>query len=360
MEPIFTINLTFVEKNMLTNKETTPLSSLGEFGLIEHLTKAVTIVNPETNIGIGDDAAVLDFQNKKIVVTTDLLVEGIHFNLVYTPLKHLGYKSVVVNLSDICAMNAVPKQITLSIAVSSKFSVESLEEFYEGVLLACNKFQVDLIGGDTTSSLTGFTISVTAIGEADEKRIAFRNGAKPNDLICVSGDLGAAYMGLQLLEREKDIFNDNPEVQPDFSGHDYILERQLKPEPRIDIVQNLKNAGIQPTSMIDISDGLSSELIHLCKNSKTGCRIFAEKIPIDTTTCNMAKEFNMAPETAALNGGEDYELLFTVPLTDYDKIKNIPGISIVGNMTEPQDGLFLVSQDGNTIQITAQGWNTLK
>ena len=345
---------------MPENKKSTPLSEFGEFGLIEHLTNNIKIKNPETNIGIGDDAAVLDFQNKKTIITTDLLVEGIHFNLIYTPLKHLGYKSVIVNLSDICAMNAIPKQITLSLAVSSKFSVEALEDFYEGVSLACNRYNVDLVGGDTSSSLTGLVISVTAIGEANEEEITYRNGAKPTDLICVSGDLGGAYMGLQLLEREKNVYSENPEVQPDLSGHDYILERQLKPEARLDIVQILKKAGIKPTSMIDISDGLSSELIHLCKNSKTGCRVYAEKIPVDTTTCNMAKEFNMAPETAALNGGEDYELLFTIPILDYEKIKAIKGISIIGNMTEAIEGLFLVSPDGNTIQITAQGWNTMK
>ena len=345
---------------MPENKKSTPLSEFGEFGLIEHLTNNIKIKNPETNFGIGDDAAVLDFQNKKTIITTDLLVEGIHFNLIYTPLKHLGYKSVIVNLSDICAMNAIPKQITLSLAVSSKFSVEALEDFYEGVSLACNRYNVDLVGGDTSSSLTGLVISVTAIGEANEEEITYRNGAKPTDLICVTGDLGGAYMGLQLLEREKNVYSENPEVQPDLSGHDYILERQLKPEARLDIVQILKKAGIKPTSMIDISDGLSSELIHLCKNSKTGCRVYAEKIPVDTTTCNMAKEFNMAPETAALNGGEDYELLFTIPILDYEKIKAIKGISVIGNMTEAIEGLFLVSPDGNTVQITAQGWNTMK
>ena len=340
--------------------KSTPLSELGEFGLIEHLTNEIHITNPETNFGIGDDAAVLEYKNKKILITTDLLVEGIHFNLIYTPLKHLGYKSVAVNLSDICAMNGIPKQITVSIAVSSKFSVEALEDFYEGVRLACSKYHVDLIGGDTSSSLTGLLISVTAIGEVSEDEITYRNGAKPTDLICVSGDLGAAYMGLQLLEREKNIYSESPEIQPDLAGNDYILERQLKPEPRVDIIKLFKELKIKPTSMIDISDGLSSELIHICKNSKTGCKIYSDKIPIDATTCNMAKDFNMAPETAALNGGEDYELLFTIPLTDFEKVKGIKGISIIGKITDANEGLLLASPDGNTVQITAQGWNTLK
>jgi len=341
-------------------KNATPISELGEFGLIERLTKNIIIKNPQTLKGIGDDAAVLDYKTKKILITTDLLVEGIHFNLIYTPLKHLGYKSVVVNLSDICAMNGIPRQITVSLAVSSKFSIEAMEELYEGIQMACEKYGVDLIGGDTSSSLTGLLISVTAIGEAEDDEIVYRNGAKPTDLICVSGDLGGAFMGLQLLEREVSVFSESSGIQPDFSGHDYILGRQLKPEPRIDIVKKLKDAGIKPTSMIDISDGLSSEIIHICKNSKTGCRIYSERIPIDTTTCSMAKEFNIAPETAALNGGEDYELLFTVPLLDFEKIKAIKGISIIGNITEASDGLNVVSPDGNFITITAQGWNAIK
>jgi thiamine-monophosphate kinase len=345
---------------MQTIKKATPISELGEFGLIEHLTKNIVIKNPQTIKGIGDDAAVLDFKSKKILVTTDLLVEGIHFNLVYTPLRHLGYKSVVVNLSDICAMNGVPRQVTVSLAVSSKFSVEALDELYEGIKMACEKYGVDLIGGDTSSSLTGLLISVTAIGEAEEDEIVYRSGAKKTDLICVSGDLGGAYMGLQLLERENKIFSESPDIQPDLSGHDYILGRQLKPEPRMDIVRLLKDAGIKPTSMIDISDGLSSEIIHLCKNSKMGCRIYSERIPIDITTCNMAKEFNIAPETAALNGGEDYELLFTVPLSEHEKIKSIKEISIIGNITEDSDGLNVVSADGKYFPITAQGWNAIK
>ena len=349
---------------MKLEKKETQISELGEFGLIEHLTKSIKIKNGTTIKGIGDDAAVLDYNNKKILVTTDLLVEGIHFNLIYTPLKHLGYKAVAVNLSDICAMNGVPRQITVSIAISKKFTVEAIEELYEGIRLACDKYGIDLIGGDTSSSLTGLLISVTAIGEANETDIVYRSGAKVNDLICVSGDLGAAYMGLQLLEREKHVFTENSKpgsyrVQPDFSGHEYILERQLKPEPRIDIIKKLKEININPTSMIDISDGLSSELMHICKNSNVGCKIYSDKIPIDITTCNMANEFNIAPETAALNGGEDYELLFTVSLKEYEKIKNLKEISVIGNIIDESDGMNLISDDGKQIPITAQGWNGL-
>ena len=345
---------------MKSENDETQISELGEFGLIEHLTKSIKIKNGTTIKGIGDDAAVLDYNNKKILVTTDLLVEGIHFNLIYTPLKHLGYKAVAVNLSDICAMNGVPRQITVSIAISKKFTVEAIEELYEGIRLACEKYGIDLIGGDTSSSLTGLLISVTAIGEANEMDIVYRSGAKVNDLICVSGDLGAAYMGLQLLEREKYMFTENSKIQPDFSGHEYILERQLKPEPRIDIITKLKEINVKPTSMIDISDGLSSELMHICKNSNVGCKIYSEKIPIDITTCNMANEFNIAPEIAALNGGEDYELLFTVSLKDYEKIKNLKEISVIGNIIDESDGMNLISDDGKQIPITAQGWNGIK
>ena len=345
---------------MKSENDETQISELGEFGLIEHLTKSIKIKNGTTIKGIGDDAAVLDYNNKKILVTTDLLVEGIHFNLIYTPLKHLGYKAVVVNLSDICAMNGVPRQITVSIAISKKFTVEAIEELYEGIRLACEKYGIDLIGGDTSSSLTGLLISVTAIGEANEMDIVYRSGAKVNDLICVSGDLGAAYMGLQLLEREKYMFTENSKIQPDFSGHEYILERQLKPEPRIDIIKKLTEINVKPTSMIDISDGLSSELMHICKNSNVGCKIYSEKIPIDITTCNMANEFNIAPEIAALNGGEDYELLFTVSLKDYEKIKNLKEISVIGNIIDESDGMNLISDDGKQIPITAQGWNGIK
>jgi len=345
---------------MKSENDETQISELGEFGLIEHLTKSIKIKNGTTIKGIGDDAAVLNYNNKKILVTTDLLVEGIHFNLIYTPLKHLGYKAVAVNLSDICAMNGVPRQITVSIAISKKFTVEAIEELYEGIRLACEKYGIDLIGGDTSSSLTGLLISVTAIGEANEMDIVYRSGAKVNDLICVSGDLGAAYMGLQLLEREKYMFTENSKIQPDFSGHEYILERQLKPEPRIDIIKKLTEINVKPTSMIDISDGLSSELMHICKNSNVGCKIYSEKIPIDITTCNMANEFNIAPEIAALNGGEDYELLFTVSLKDYEKIKNLKEISVIGNIIDESDGMNLISDDGKQIPITAQGWNGIK
>ena len=345
---------------MKSENDETQISELGEFGLIEHLTKSIKIKNETTIRGIGDDAAVLNYNNKKILVTTDLLVEGIHFNLIYTPLKHLGYKAVAVNLSDICAMNGVPRQITVSIAISKKFTVEAIEELYEGIRLACEKYGIDLIGGDTSSSLTGLLISVTAIGEANETDIVYRSGAKVNDLICVSGDLGAAYMGLQLLEREKYMFTENSKIQPDFSGHEYILERQLKPEPRIDIIKKLTEINVKPTSMIDISDGLSSELMHICKNSNVGCKIYSEKIPIDITTCNMANEFNIAPEIAALNGGEDYELLFTVSLKDYEKIKNLKEISVIGNIIDESDGMNLISDDGKQIPITAQGWNGIK
>jgi len=345
---------------MKSENDETQISELGEFGLIEHLTKSIKIKNGTTIKGIGDDAAVLDYNNKKILVTTDLLVEGIHFNLIYTPLKHLGYKAVAVNLSDICAMNGVPRQITVSIAISKKFTVEAIEELYEGIRLACEKYGIDLIGGDTSSSLTGLLISVTAIGEANETDIVYRSGAKVNDLICVSGDLGAAYMGLQLLEREKYMFTENSKIQPDFSGHEYILERQLKPEPRIDIIKKLTEINVKPTSMIDISDGLSSELMHICKNSNVGCKIYSEKIPIDITTCNMANEFNIAPEIAALNGGEDYELLFTIPISDYEKIKSIKEITIIGNIIDASEGMNLISDDGKQIPITAQGWNGIK
>lgn len=335
----------------------TQISKLGEFGLIEHLTKSIKIKNKSTIKGVGDDAAVLDYGGKKILVTTDLLVEGIHFNLIYTPLKHLGYKAVAVNLSDICAMNGIPLQITVSIAISKKFSVEAIDELYEGIKLACEKYDVDLIGGDTSSSLTGLLISVTAIGEANDDEVTYRSGAKKNDLICVSGDLGAAYMGLQLLEREKIIFSGNSKIQPDFTGYEYILERQLKPEPRVDIVKKLKELNVKPNSMIDISDGLSSEIIHICKNSNVGCKIYSEKLPIDITTCNMAAEFNIAPETSALNGGEDYELLFTIKMSDYEKIKKVKEISVIGNITDKSEGMNLTSSDGNDVQITAQGWN---
>lgn len=339
----------------------TEISTLGEFGLIRHLTQDIKLQNPESQYGVGDDAAVLDYQDKQVLVTTDLLMEGVHFDLVYTPLKHLGYKSAMVNFSDIYAMNGTPKQITLSLAVSKRFCVEDLEDFYDGVKLACQLHHVDIVGGDTTSSVTGLAISITCIGEASKDQIVYRNGAKDTDLICVSGDLGAAYMGLQLMEREKAVFQgeDQENIQPDFAGKEYLLERFLKPEARKDIIEALRNAHIRPTSMMDISDGLSSEVLHICSQSQTGCRIYEERIPIDYQTAVMAEEFNMNLTTCALNGGEDYELLFTVPLTDHEKISQLEGVRIIGHITRPELGKMLVTRDGNELELKAQGWNPL-
>jgi len=337
----------------------TEISEYGEFGLIKHLTEKFKIENSSTLKGVGDDSAVLNYQNKKVLVTTDLLLEGIHFDLVYVPLMHLGYKAAVVNFSDIYAMNGEPKQITVSIGVSKRFSVEDLEQFYAGIELACKKYGVDLIGGDTSASLTGLTISITCIGEGEEGKITYRNGAKSTDLVCVTGDLGSAYMGLQLLEREKLVFSGNAEVQPDFEGKDYILQRQLKPEARKDIVELLREKGIVPTAMMDISDGLSSELMHICSQSNVGCRIYEDKIPINYQAAVMAEELNMNIVTAALNGGEDYELLFTVSLEDYDKIVTLEGVAIVGHTTKPELGLHLVGREGEEIELQAQGWNSL-
>ncbi len=342
-------------------KKTTPISTLGEFGLIKHLTENLSARNRETIMGVGDDAALLDYDGSQLVITTDLLVEGIHFNLMYVPLKHLGYKSVMVNLSDVFAMNAQPKQITVSLAISGKFSVEAMEELYEGIKLACDKYNVDLIGGDTTSSMTGLVISITALGEVEKGKAVFRSGARVNDLVCVSGDLGGAYMGLQLLERENEVFKVNPKVQPQLEGYDYILQRQLKPEARGDIVEAFKTLGITPTSMIDISDGLSSEMLHICKASKVGCNIYEDKIPLDDQTKRFAEELNINPLVAALNGGEDYELLFTVPLASHEKIKNDPDITIIGHITEENQGTNLVTTlNGTSIPLQAQGWNPLK
>lgn len=340
--------------------ERTEISTLGEFGLIKHLTDKFKIINTSTIKGVGDDAAVLDYKDKQVLVTTDLLLEGIHFDLVYTPLKHLGYKAAVVNFSDIYAMNGQPKQITVSIGVSKRFSVEDLTAIYDGIQLACEHYGVDLVGGDTSASLTGLAISITCIGEGEKDKIVYRNGAKNNDLICVSGDLGSAYMGLQLLEREKIVFSANSETQPDFEGKDYILQRQLKPEARKDIVKLLAEKGVVPTAMMDISDGLSSELMHICSQSNTGCRIYEDKIPINYQAAVMAEELNMSIVTAALNGGEDYELLFTASLEDYDKIITMEGVGIIGHMTKPELGLHLVGREGEEIQIQAQGWNSLK
>jgi len=337
----------------------TEISTYGEFGLIKHLTEKFKIENPSTLKGVGDDAAVLSYENKKVLVTTDLLLEGIHFDLVYVPIMHLGYKAAVVNFSDIYAMNGEPKQITVSIGVSKRFSVEDLEQLYAGIQLACDKYGVDLIGGDTSASLTGLAISITCIGEADEDKIVYRNGAKETDLICVTGDLGSAYMGLQLLEREKVVFAANDEAQPDFEERDYILQRQLKPEARKDIIKLLRENEIVPTAMMDISDGLSSELMHICSQSNVGCRIYEDKIPINYQAVVMAEELNMSIVTAALNGGEDYELLFTVALADYDKIVSMEGIAIVGHTTKQEFGLQLVGREGEEIELRAQGWNSL-
>ena len=337
-------------------KEPTEISNLGEFQLIKLLTENNKLRNKSSVYGVGDDAAVLK-TNKYQVITTDLLLEGIHFDLMYSPLKHLGYKAVVANISDILAMNAIPKQITVSIAVSNRFSTEDIKTLYEGIYLACDNYKVDLIGGDTSSSVTGLLISITAIGEVENKKdIVYRKNAKPNDLICVSGDLGAAYMGLQLLEREKKVFLETGSQQPDLDGKDYVLERYLKPEARKDIIRLFNEKAIKPTSMIDISDGLSSEMMHICTQSKVGCDIYASKIPIDVTTGNIAEEFNMDPTIAALNGGEDYELLFTIPIKDFDKIKDIKEFKIIGNISSEQDGKNIVMDDGTKVELKAQGW----
>jgi thiamine-monophosphate kinase len=344
-----------------TKRSKTELSELGEFGLIRRLTENIVLKNESTLKGVGDDCAVLDFKNKKIVVTTDLLTEGVHFNLMYVPLKHLGYKAVTVNLSDVYAMNATPKQITVSIAVSAKISVEALDELYSGIYLACDRYGVDLVGGDTTTSLTGLTISVTAIGEAQEEELVYRNGAKNTDLLCVTGDLGGAYMGLQLLERENEVFKVNPKMAPQFAGYDYILERQLKPEARKDMLQIFRDLEIKPTSMIDISDGLSSEILHLCTQSEVGCRLYEDRLLYDNQTKKMASELNINPLVAALNGGEDYELLFTIPVADHDKIRNHPDISVIGHITDKSEGVNLITAGiGQSIPLQAQGWNPLK
>ena len=335
----------------------TEISTYGEFGLIKHLTEKFKITNPSTIKGVGDDAAVLCYGEKQTLVTTDLLLEGIHFDLVYVPLKHLGYKSAVVNFSDIYAMNGEPKQITVSIGISKRFSVENLEELYSGIQLACEHYGVDLVGGDTSASLTGLTISITCIGEAEKDKIVYRNGAKENDLICVSGNLGSAYMGLQLLEREKLVFANNDNAQPDFEGNDYILQRQLKPEARKDIIEKLREKGILPTAMMDISDGLSSELMHICSQSNVGCRVYEDKIPINYDAAVLADEMNINIVTAALNGGEDYELLFTASLDDYEKIIAMENVGIVGHITKPELGLNLVGRQGEEIVLQAQGWN---
>lgn len=339
----------------------TEIATLGEFGLIKHLTERIELKNASTIYGVGDDAAVLSYSApKQVLVTTDILLEGVHFDLTYVPLKHLGYKAAVVNFSDIYAMNGTPRQVTVTLGISKRFSVEDMEQLYSGIRLACEVYGVDIVGGDTTSSLTGLTISITCIGEADKDKVVYRNGAKETDLICVSGDLGAAYMGLQLLEREKSVLRGNTDVQPDFSGKEYLLERQLKPEARKDIIQKLSEAGIQPTAMMDISDGLSSELMHICKQSNAGCRIYEEHIPIDYQTAVMAEEFNMNLTTCALNGGEDYELLFTVPIADHERVQDIEGIRLIGHITKPELGCALITRDGQEFELKAQGWNPLQ
>jgi len=335
----------------------TPLSALGEFGLIDHLTSGIELYHKETVKGVGDDAAVIDAGDKLMLVSTDLLVEGIHFDMVYTPLKHLGYKAAVVNISDIAAMNGIPKQMTVSLAVSSKFPVEALEELYSGIRLACERYKVDLVGGDTSSSNKGLFISVTIIGEAQKDEVVYRSGAGSNDLICVTGDLGSAYMGLLLLEREKTVFRANPNMQPELDGFDYQVGRQLKPEARTDLRETLLKLGIKPTSMIDISDGLASESLHLCKQSGTGCRLYEVKIPINPQTKELAMEFKLIPSVAALSGGEDYEILFTIAQSDYEKIKDAEGISVIGHMTDTSEGKAMITPDGKLVELTAQGWD---
>jgi thiamine-monophosphate kinase len=339
------------------NNERTEISSLGEFGLIDHLTKNNEIKNASTILSVGDDAAVLDHFGKQVVITTDMLVEGIHFDLMYTPLKHLGYKSVIVNLSDVYAMNAIPQQITMSIAFSNRFSVEALDEFYEGVYAACDRYNVDLVGGNTSSSQKGFIISVTAIGEVAPDKFVKRSTAKKGDLICVSGDLGGAFLGLTILEREKKVFLETKGVQPDLENQDYIIGRLLKPEARKDIIEFFAAEQIMPTSMIDISDGLSSDLLHICKQSNVGCTLYEEKIPVNEMTRLFAYKLELDPTASALSGGEDYELLFTIDQNDYDKIAVNGQISVVGHITEKEEGSFLITKGGNKHKLIAQGWN---
>lgn len=335
----------------------TEISSLGEFGLIDHLTRDFKVKNASTLRGVGDDCAVLDYDGKKTLVTTDLLLEGIHFDLTYTPLKHLGYKAVAVNLSDVYAMNGTPRQVTVSLGISKRFTVEHINELYAGIYTACEKYGVDLVGGDTSASVTGLLISITCIGEAAGDEIVYRNGARDTDLVCVSGDLGAAYMGLQLLERERVASAGQKDFQPDFAGREYLLERQLKPEPRADVIAEMRQLGIRPTAMMDVSDGLSSELLHICKQSNVGCRIYEDRIPIDYQTAVMAEELNMNLVTAAMNGGEDYELLFTVPLTQHEKVEQMKTARLIGRITKPELGAFMVTRDDNELHIRAQGWN---
>ena len=343
----------------------TQISTLGEFGLIRHLTNDITPKQPTTLRGVGDDCAVLKGTDGRVsLLTTDMLMEGIHFDLQYTPLQHLGYKAAMVNLSDVYAMNGTPRQLLVSLAISSRFSLEDVEALYSGIRMACERHQVDIVGGDTTTSLTGLAISITCVGDAAEDEVVYRSGAKENDLICVSGNLGAAYMGLQLMEREKRVFNSRPAqdveaAQPDFSGREYLIERLLKPEARAVVIEDLRKNGIRPTAMMDISDGLSSELLHICQASACGCRIYEEHLPIDYQTAVAAEEFNMNVTTCALNGGDDYELLFTVPLTDHERVAALPGIRIIGHITRPDLGARLITRDGQEYDLKAQGWNPL-
>ena len=337
----------------------TPISKLGEFALIDHLTKELKLKNISTVKGVGDDAAVIDIGNKYQLISTDLLVEGVHFDLSYTPLKHLGYKAVAVNVSDICAMNGDAKQITVGLAISNRFTIESLDELYDGIRLACDSYNVDLVGGDTTSSTSGLTISITVLGEAEKNKITYRSGAKKNDLVVATGDLGAAYLGLQLLKREKIIFIENPKVQPDLTGNDYVLKRQLKPEAAVKYIKILKELDVTPTSMIDISDGLSSEVLHLAKSSDVGITIYEDKIPIDYTAMNLASELNINPFVCALSGGEDYELLFTINQSDYDKLKKDADFTIIGHVTDKLEKNNFITKDGISHSITAQGWDSI-
>ena len=345
---------------MSESTQRTELSALGEFGLIDRISAAVELVNPSSLQGIGDDCAVIDPQGQMQVVTTDLLVEGVHFDLSYVPLKHLGYKAVVVNLSDVYAMNAEPRQITVAIAISNRFSLEAVDELYAGMLAACSAYGVDLVGGDTTSSTSGLVISITAIGAAMKEDIVYRHGAKENDLLVVSGDVGGAYMGLQVLEREKAVFKKDPNMQPDLVGFDYILERQLKPEARKDVIELFKEMGLRPSAMIDISDGLASEAMHIARRSELGVKIYEDKLPIDPVTYRTARDFNLDPTTCALNGGEDYELLFTIAQVDYDKVKGSPHFTVAGHMTDRASGYQLVDRHGGQHELKAQGWDGLR
>jgi thiamine-monophosphate kinase len=343
---------------MFENTGRTELSQLGEFGLIKHLTENIKLQHLSTIKGVGDDAAVIEKTDSEVtLLSTDMLVEGVHFDLTYVPLKHLGFKAIAVNVSDICAMNGTAKQVTVSIAVSNRFSTEALEELYSGILMACDKYKVDLVGGDTTSSLSGLVLSISVLGEAAKEDVVYRNGAKEKDLLVVTGDLGGAYMGLQILEREKAVFKENPNLQPDLDGNDYILERQLKPDARQDIIPLLKQLDVKPSSMIDISDGLASEILHICNQSNVGCNLYEDKIPMDSMTINRAHDFKLDPTICALSGGEDYELLFTISQSDFEKIKNHPDFTVIGHMTDKASGANMITRSGSSITLTAQGWD---